>query len=87
MNDYNSCNKCGVKLREVKIKRTRPISCSNCRGNSQNHFFQQILKECAANSQKEEGRFEDISFDPEENIMMKNRPTAETGIKSSLGNL
>jgi hypothetical protein len=86
MKDFNYCKECGEKLKEVKIIRTKPLSCSNCRGNSQNHAFRQIMKECAEMSQEEEGRFEDIEHDPEERIMMKSRPTNHIGVRSSLNN-
>ena len=87
MIDFNYCKECGQKLKDVKIKRTKPLSCSNCKGNSQNFAFRQIMKECAAVSKPEEGRFEDIDHDPEERIMMKSKPTNHTGVRSSLGTL
>lgn len=87
MKDFNFCKECGTQLKKVKIKRTKPLPCSNCRGNSQNFAFREILKEVQAVSVAEEGRFEDVAHDPEEGIMMRTKPSPYIGVKSSLGSL
>lgn len=88
MKSYEHCMKCGMELKKVTLVRVKPTRCGNCRNNSKNHEFRLIMEECAANSQPEEGMFEDIAFDPDEGVMHREkRPTIDVGIRSSLGDL
>jgi hypothetical protein len=88
MKSYEHCVKCGVELRKVSLVRVKATRCGECRANSRSYEFKRIMEECAKNSQPEEGRFEDIAFDPDEGVMHKStKPRTEVGIKSSLGGL
>ena len=88
MKSFEHCVECGVELRKVALVRVKATKCGDCRKHSRNYELGKLFEECAKNSQPEEGRFEDIAFDPDEGVMHKStKPRTEVGIKSSLGGL
>ena len=85
MENYELCKECKIELRATKNPRLRPTSCADCKITKYNYKLNQLHLECSELSQEEDGFFEDVAYDPEEGIMMKTKPTHNSGIQSSLG--
>lgn len=91
MENYEICKECKKDLIPTKNHRKKPIACSDCKITSQNYQLNKIFLECQANSQPdlnehgEELMFEDIKYDKEDSVYLRNRPKQSGNVSSSLG--